>query len=133
MGRHKGIDDWNCCQRPAGAREQRLHRLGQPRLDARWPGHLQRRGPAGELAVEDQEGQRAEMVTVQVGHCHGINCARIQWVPNTVSPHATWEYSWIRPPSRSRRKTRILAPAAGGLWRPAGRFWCSVLCGRWVL
>jgi hypothetical protein len=42
------------------------------------PGHLQRRGPAGELAVEDQEGQPAEMVTVQVCHCHGINCARIQ-------------------------------------------------------
>ena len=55
------------------------------------------------------------------------------WVPNTVSPHATWEYSWIRPPSRSRRRTRILAPAAGGPWRPAGGFWCSVLCGRWVL
>ena len=54
-------------------------------------------------------------------------------VPNTVSPHATWEYSWIRPPSRSRRRTRILAPAAGGLWRPAGGFWCSALCGRWVL
>jgi hypothetical protein len=52
------------------------------------------------------------------------------WVPNIVSPHATWAYSWIRPPSRSRRRTRILAPAAGGPWRPAGGFWCSVLCGR---
>ena len=25
------------------------------------------------------------------------------WVPNTVSPHAAWEYSWIRPRSRSCR------------------------------
>jgi hypothetical protein len=57
----------------------------------------------------------------------------IMRVPNTVSPHAAWEYSWIRPPSRSRRRTGILVPAAGGPWRPAGGFWCSVLCGRWVL
>jgi len=28
------------------------------------------------------------------------------WVPKTVSPHATWAYSWIKPPSRSRRRTR---------------------------
>lgn len=55
------------------------------------------------------------------------------WVPNTASPHATWAYSWIRPPSRSRRRTRILVPAMGGSWRPAGGFWCSVRCGRWVL
>ena len=27
------------------------------------------------------------------------------WVPNIVSPHATWAYSWMRPPSRSRLKT----------------------------
>ncbi len=35
------------------------------------------------------------------------------WVPKTLSPHATWAYSWIRPPSRSRRSTRIFAPIAG--------------------
>jgi hypothetical protein len=29
------------------------------------------------------------------------------WVPNILSPYATWAYSWISPPSRSRRKTRI--------------------------
>ena len=28
------------------------------------------------------------------------------WVPEIMSPHATCEYSWIRPPSRSRRRTR---------------------------
>ena len=31
--------------------------------------------------------------------------ARGVWVPNIVSPHATWAYSWMRPPSRSRLKT----------------------------
>jgi len=55
------------------------------------------------------------------------------WVPNTVSLHATWAYSWIRLPSRSRRRTRILEPAADGSWRPAGGFWCRARCGRWPL
>ena len=52
------------------------------------------------------------------------------WVPKTLSPYATWAYSWIRPPSRSRRSTRIFVPIAGGCERPAGGFCCSVLCGR---
>jgi hypothetical protein len=34
--------------------------------------------PAGELAIEDQEGQPAEVVTVQVRDGHGINRARIK-------------------------------------------------------
>jgi hypothetical protein len=34
------------------------------------------------------------------------------WVPNTVSPHATWAYSRSRPPSLSRRNTRIFVTAA---------------------
>jgi hypothetical protein len=49
------------------------------------------------------------------------------------SPYATWEYSWIRPPSRSRRRTRDVAPGAGGCGRPAGGPCCSVRCGRWEL
>jgi hypothetical protein len=36
------------------------------------------------------------------------------WVPNTVSPRATWVYSRIKRPSRSRRSTRILASSTGG-------------------
>ena len=32
------------------------------------------------------------------------------WVPNILSPYATWAYSWIRPPSRSRRRTRTFCP-----------------------
>ena len=39
----------------------------------------------------------------------------------------------IRPPSRSRRRTRILTPSAGVSGRPAGGLWRSVRCGRWVL
>jgi len=45
------------------------------------------------------------------------------WVPTMPSPHATCEYSWIRPPSRSRRQTCMLSPAgarwallSGGCW-----------------
>src|ERR1022692_4245531 len=34
------------------------------------------------------------------------------WVP-TMPPHAACEYSWIRPPSRSRLRTRMLSSAAG--------------------
>jgi transcriptional regulator with XRE-family HTH domain len=52
------------------------------------------------------------------------------WVPKTLSPYATWEYSWIRPPSRSRRRTRTSAPDAGGRGRPAGGLCCSARCGR---
>ena len=44
------------------------------------------------------------------------------WVPETMSPHATWAYSWIRPPRRSRRRTRTPFVSAGGWARPAGGF-----------
>jgi hypothetical protein len=54
-------------------------------------------------------------------------------VPGTVSPHATWSYSWIKPPSRSRRSTWILVPAGSGCPCPAGGFCCRALCGRCVL
>src|SRR6266702_4574311 len=36
------------------------------------------------------------------------------------SPHATCEYSWIRPPSRSRRRTRVLSSAGAVEVSPAG-------------
>ena len=52
------------------------------------------------------------------------------WVPNILSPYATWEYSRIRPPSRSLRRTRTFAPGAGGCGRPAGGLCCSTRCGR---
>jgi len=46
-------------------------------------------------------------------------------VPKLLSPHATWEYSWIRPPSRSRRRTRLLVTLTGGCARPTGGPCCS--------
>jgi hypothetical protein len=44
------------------------------------------------------------------------HCAeqRTPWVPETLSPYATWVRSRIRPPSRSRRRTWTFAPRAGG-------------------
>ena len=56
--------------------------------------------------------------------------------PDPVSvngTHATWAYSWVRPPSRSRRRTRALVPRAGGCTRLAGGFCRSGRCGRWPL
>jgi hypothetical protein len=41
-------------------------------------------------------------------------------VPKTVSVHATWAYSWTRPPNRSRRRTRLPAFSAGGWTLPTG-------------
>jgi hypothetical protein len=52
------------------------------------------------------------------------------WVPNIMSPYATWAYSRIRPPSRSLRRTRTFGPIAGGRSRPAGELWHNVRCGR---
>jgi hypothetical protein len=51
---------------PGGTGKQALHRLGEPLADARRAGHGQGRGAPGELGVEDQERQPAEMVPVQV-------------------------------------------------------------------
>ena len=59
--------------------------------------------------------------------------ARSLWVPNIPSPYATWAYSWIRPPSRSRRRTRTFRLIVGGRSRPAGGLWQSVRCGRCTL
>src|SRR3954451_7640811 len=41
------------------------------------------------------------------------------WVPRTPSRHATCRYSRTRPPRRSRRSGRTVAPEGGGV-RPAG-------------
>jgi hypothetical protein len=41
------------------------------------------------------------------------------WVPRILSRHATCTYSWMRPPSRSRRSGRIAASERGGA-PPAG-------------
>jgi hypothetical protein len=43
------------------------------------------------------------------------------WAPRTRSRHATCRYSWMRPPSRSRRSTRMAAPERGGVPPAGGR------------
>ena len=52
---------------------------------SRWPvpraGHDQGRGPAGELAIKDQEREPAEMVPVQVRYEHGADPARVEAAP----------------------------------------------------
>jgi hypothetical protein len=93
-------------RRLSGPWEQRLHRRGQPRPDARWPGHLQRSGPARGLTVEDQERQPAEMVPVQVGPGHRIDRGRIE--------------PW------ALRATRLVAPRSTSTTCPAPDRWMHV-------
>lgn len=38
----------------------------------------------------------------------------VMWVPEILSPYATWAYSWIRPPSRGGRRTRVPVTSASG-------------------
>ena len=57
------------------------------------------------------------------------------WVPTIPSPHATCEYSWIRPLSRSRWRTRMLSSASADATAilASGGLWPRARCGRWVL
>jgi hypothetical protein len=51
------------------------------------------------------------------------------WVPETLSRHATWAYSWRRPPSLSRRMTLTSSSMGSGSAR-SGLAWFSARCGR---
>ena len=113
-----------------------------PRLDAGATGiHLVWSGPElTPLAAKGYEIRRRSHLTLKTTRiCAVFDAARLAtlagtlWVPETPSPHATWVYSWIRPPSRSRRRTRTLLRRAGGCSRPDGGLWRSVRCGRWTL
>jgi hypothetical protein len=42
------------------------------------------------------------------------------WVPETLSPHAAWAYSWRRPPSLSCRTTWISASTGSGIAERTG-------------
>ncbi len=53
-------------------------------------------------------------------------------MPETLSPHATWAYSWSRPPSLSRRMTLTSASTGSGSAR-SGLAWFSARCGRCLL
>ena len=45
------------------------------------------------------------------------------WVPIMPSPHSACEYSWIRPPSRSRLRTQMLLSAGATGILPSGGLW----------
>jgi len=57
--------------------------------------------------------------------------ALLVWVPNMLSPHAACEYSWIRPPSRSVRRTLTFVLMAGGCVGRRVVFGraCGAVCG----
>jgi hypothetical protein len=62
-----------------------------------------------------------------------MHVALTLWVPKMRSHQATCEYSWRRPPSRSRLRTRTLSSAIVAWVLPSGGLWLRVRCGRWVL
>jgi hypothetical protein len=96
----------------SGARRDEIRRLPLDCLDRYPDGTPRLRLPAGKTYKE-------RMVP-------------ILWVPIIVSPYATWEYSWRRPPSRFRRLTLISASTGSGS-ACSGLAWLGVRCGRWVL
>jgi hypothetical protein len=55
------------------------------------------------------------------------------WVPGIRSPHATCAYSWISPPSRSRRVTFPAGRSTDGSAGPSGGACPNARCGRWRL
>jgi transposase-like protein len=55
------------------------------------------------------------------------------WVPVIRSPHATCAYSWISPPSRSRRRIVRVIRTTGGSAGPSGGACPKARCGRWPL
>jgi hypothetical protein len=55
------------------------------------------------------------------------------WVPVIRSPHATCAYSWISPPSRSRRTTLPAGTTTADSTDPSGGAWPKARCGRWTL
>ena len=55
------------------------------------------------------------------------------WVPGIRAPHATCAYSWISPPSRSRRTTLPADRMTGGSTGPSGGACPKARCGRCTL
>jgi hypothetical protein len=65
------------------------------------------------------------------GFSHGgASLVQSLWVPVIRSPHATCAYSWISPPSRSRRTTLPAGTATADSTDPSGGAWPKARCGR---
>ena len=73
-------------------------------------------GAGGQVGLGHPE-RALDLVEVVVGGDHRRPVE--VWVPGTRSRHATCRYSWRRPPRRSRRSGRTVAPDVGGVG-PAG-------------
>src|ERR1700736_397455 len=61
-----------------GQRKEHLTRLIEPRPRSRWSGNHERPLASGEkLSIEQQEGEPAEMVTMQVREQDAVDCSKI--------------------------------------------------------
>jgi len=99
---------------------------GLRRRPAQWEVTQKQRDHEGARCERDRPNQHAVQSV-----CVGAGSGSVQPVgAGNCVPYATWEYSWIRPPSRSRRRTRTFAPDAGGRGRPEGGLCCSARCAR---
>jgi uncharacterized membrane protein YbhN (UPF0104 family) len=63
----------------------------------------------------------------------GTSGQRSVWVPGIRSRHATCAYSWISPPSRSRRATLGAGGMTAGSAGPSGGACPNARCGRCAL
>lgn len=62
----------------------------------------------------------ANVTPLLPGRVAGGSCTPGLWVPGIRSPHATCPYSWISPPSRSRRMTLSAGTVTAGSPGPSG-------------
>jgi Domain of unknown function (DUF4037) len=99
-------------------------------LSGQWPPYAKWRGMAFQAlpVAADLAGPLTAAATAT-----GWRGRESVWVPTMPSPHATCEYSWIRPPSRSRLRTRMVSSAGATGILPSGGLWLRARCGRWVL
>jgi hypothetical protein len=91
--------------------------VGLDAVDEELIAQLAGRARAGGLALTGEGGLLAELTKrlVEAALEGEITDHLGLWVPRTLSRHATCMYSCMRPPSRSRRNGRMVAPERGGV------------------
>ena len=96
---------------------------GWDRLGPQWPPGSDGEGEFGEDRFEPVAGLGVvpEFVVASAQVLAERVPATDLWVPRTRSPHATCTYSWMRPPSRSRRIGRMAVLECGGVPLAGGR------------